>query len=325
MKLRELCARIEAELVGDGEVEVTSVAPLHRAAAGQVTYMANPKYIKQLECSKASAVIVAPNVRADGLNLLVVREPSLAFARTIRILHGDRKHPFDGVHPRATVEDSAEIGENVTVYPGCYVGPRAKIGRDTVLYPNVCVYEDCVIGQRCIVHAGVVIGSDGYGFVTSGDVNHKILQIGNVVIGDDVEIGPNTTISRAALDSTIIGSGTKIDQQVVIGHNVKVGEHCLFVAQAGLAGSVQVGHHVTLAGQVGVAGHLKIGDRIQVGGRSAVMYDLEEPGAYVGTPAMPYSHGRRVYAVFTDLPALVKRVRELESRVADLADEGDGV
>jgi UDP-3-O-[3-hydroxymyristoyl] glucosamine N-acyltransferase len=263
-------------------------------------------------------------VRVDDVALLRVRDPVLAFSRAITALHGDRQHPHRGVHPKAYVEPTATIGENTVVYPGCVIGPRVKVGRDCVLYPNVVVYEDCVIGDRCIVHGGTVIGADGYAYATSEGVHHKIPQIGNVVIEDDVEIGPNCTISRAALDSTVIGKGTKIDQQVVVGHNVRMGPHCLLVAQVGLAGSVTLGHHVVLAGQTGVAGHLKIGDNIQVGGKSGVMYDLEEPGAYVGIPAMPYSYGRRVYSVFAELPELLKRVRDLEAQLKEFQGEEGG-
>jgi len=321
MKLSELAGRIDAELIGDGAIEVTSVGPLDCAKPGQVSFLANAKYMKQLETTLAAAVIVGKNMRVDRVPLLVTRDPYYAFSRTIVALHGYRKHPFAGIHPHATIEPTASVGKGTIIYPGVYVGARAKIGNDSILYPNVVVYDDCVIGDRCIIHAGAIIGADGYGFALNDGEHHKIPQIGNVVIEDDVEIGPNTTISRAALESTTICKGTKIDQQVVVGHNVKVGPHCLLVAQVAIAGSSTVGHHTTLAGQVGVAGHLTIGDKIVVGAQAGVMHDLEEPGIYIGTPAMPFAHARRVYSIFTELPELQKRVKELEQRLADIAAE----
>ncbi|HRK29768.1 MAG TPA: UDP-3-O-(3-hydroxymyristoyl)glucosamine N-acyltransferase [Tepidisphaeraceae bacterium] len=322
MKLSELAERIDAELIGDGAIEIASVGPLDNSRAGQVSFLANAKYIKQLETTGASAVIVGKSVRVDNVPLLVTRDPYLAFSKAIVALHGYRQHPFSGVHPKAFVEPTASIGAGTVVYPGAYVGHRVAIGRDSIIYPNVVIYEDCVIGDRCIIHGGAVIGADGYGFASSSGEHHKIPQIGNVVIEDDVEIGPGTTISRAALESTVIGKGTKIDQQVVIGHNVKIGQHCLIVAQVAIAGSTTVGHHTTLAGQVGVAGHLTIGDKVTVGAQSGVMHDLEEPGIYAGTPAMPFAHARRVYSIFSELPELQKRIKELEARVEELTADG---
>jgi UDP-3-O-[3-hydroxymyristoyl] glucosamine N-acyltransferase len=324
MRIDDLAAKIGAEVMGDHSVEVTGVAPLESARPGELSFLANLKYIERLEKTKASAVIVAPNVRTDGVVLLKTKDPYYSFSKAIVLLHGHRRHPFEGIHPRATVEPTASVGAGTVVYPGCYVGPRVRVGRDCILYPNVVIYDDCIIGDRCIVHAGVVIGADGYGFATHDGVHHKIPQIGNVVIEDDVEIGPNTTISRAALERTVIGQGTKIDQNVVIGHNVMVGSNCLLVAQVGLAGSVTLGNHVSIGGQAGVAGHLTISDNVQIAAKTGVMTDIDQPGAYVGIPAMPYTQGRRVYSVFTALPELQKRVRDLEQRVGELSSEDDG-
>lgn len=322
MKLSELAEKIGGEVLGDPSVEVTGVAPLESAGPGQITFLANAKYIKMLETTRATAVIVGPDVRADNVTLVKVKDPYFAFVQVVIALAGYRKHPFVGVHPKAHVDPTATVGENTVIYSGCFVGPRAKVGRDTVLYPNVVIYDDCVVGDRCLIHGGAVIGADGFGFRTVAGVHHKIPQIGNVVIEDDVEIGPNTTISRAALQSTVVGQGTKIDQQVVIGHNTRIGPHCLIVAQVGVSGSVTLGHHVTLAGQVGVAGHLKITDGVTVGGGSGIMKSIDEPGPYVGTPAMPYAYGRRVYNVFMHLPDLQQRVREIDARVREL-ESGD--
>jgi len=244
------------------------------------------------------------------------------------LLHGHRKHPHAGVHPAAHVHETAKIGQNTVIYPGAYVGPRVTIGRDCIIYPNATIYENCIIGDRCIIHASTSIGTDGYGYATHKGVHHKIPQVGNVIIESDVEIGACCSIERAAMGSTTIGTGTKIDQLVVIGHGCKIGPHCLLVAQVGIAGSATLGHHVTLAGQAGVTGHLKIGNQVTIGAQSGVMADINDQSTVVGSPAMPVSHARRVYMLFTQLPNIVDRIKTLEQQVEELAtggsaDEGD--
>jgi UDP-3-O-[3-hydroxymyristoyl] glucosamine N-acyltransferase len=322
MTVAELAKEIGAEVVGDGAASVLSASTLEDAQAGQVSFLANAKYAKQLESTKATAVIVAPSVKAVGnTTLLKAGDPYFAFRQAVVRLHGYRKHPHQGVHPKAHVESTATIGEGSVLYPGVYVGPNVKIGRDCILYPNVAVYEGCVLADRVIVHAGTAIGSDGYGFATHKGEHHKIPQIGNVIIEDDVEIGACCSIERAALGSTIIGRGTKIDQLVVVGHGCKIGPHCLLVAQTGISGSVTLGHHVTLAGQTGVAGHLKIGNQVTVGAQSGIISDIEDQSTVVGSPAMPVSHARRVYMHFTQLPDLVDRVKALEQQVQELGGE----
>ncbi len=322
MKLSELAQRIGAEVAGDASLEVHSVTTLDTAQPGQVSFLANRKYAHQLETTKASAVIVAPNVKCDRVTLLKSADPYYAFAQALVALHGHRKHPHGGIHPSAHVDPAATIGEGAVVYPGAYVGPRAKIGRDCILYPNAVVYDDCVLGDRVILHAGAVIGQDGYGYSTHAGEHHKIPQIGNVILEDDVEVGANTCIARAALGSTVIGKGTKIDALVMVGHNTRVGPHGLLVAQAGIAGSTTIGHHVTLAGQAGVAGHLKIGDNVTVAAQSGVMNHVEDGSILIGSPAMPASHSRRVYTLFTQLPELADRIKTLEAKLAEM--NGDG-
>ncbi|MDW8263607.1 MAG: UDP-3-O-(3-hydroxymyristoyl)glucosamine N-acyltransferase [Phycisphaerales bacterium] len=325
MKLSELAGRLDAELLGDGNIEIRSVAALDTAGPGQLSFLANPRYLRQLQTTGASAVIVEKSVRSDRTALLLCRDPYYAFREAVVALHGFRTHPFEGVHPKAHVEPSAVIGPQTVIYPGCYIGPRVRIGAGCILYPNVVVYEDCVIGDRCILHAGVSIGADGFGFATHEGVHHKIPQIGNVIVEDDVEIGPNSSISRAALSSTVIGKGTKIDQNVVIGHNTRVGPHCLLVAQVGIAGSCTLGHHVVLAGQVGVAGHRRIADGVQVAAQGGVMQDIETPGQYGGTPTLPLPQARRVWVTYGELPAMQRKLRELEQRLADLMAEDGGI
>ena len=333
--LQQLAEAIGAELVGDGAVEVSSAGTLEEAGPGQISFLANPKYAAQLETTGAAAVIVAPVVarprdpRNRNLALLKTKDPYYAFRQAVVRLHGFRQHPHAGVHPKAHVEPTATIGEGTVVYPGAYVGPRARIGRDCVLYPNATVYDDCVLGDRVTVHAGAVIGTDGFGFATKKDPDgvarhNKIPQIGNVVVEDDVEIGANAAIARGALGSTLIGRGTKIDNLVAIGHGARIGAHGMIVAQVGIAGSTTVGHHATLAGQVGVAGHLKIGDGVTIGAQSGVMADVPDQTTLIGSPAMPAMQARRVYTIFTQLPQLVERVRRLEGQIGELdADDAD--
>jgi UDP-3-O-[3-hydroxymyristoyl] glucosamine N-acyltransferase len=325
MTVEELAKVIDAEVHGDGAADIRSAATLDDAEPGQVSFLSNPKYAKQVDTTKASAVIVAPSVQVDNGNvtLLKTSDPYYAFMQAVVRLHGHRTHPHVGVHPQAFIDPAAAIGENTIIYPGVYVGPRARIGRDCILYPNVVIYDDCVIGDRVIVQAGSAIGVDGYGYATHKGIHHKIPQVGNVVVEDDVEIGANCSIERAALGSTTIGAGTKIDQLVVVGHGAKVGPHCLLVAQTGLSGSVTLGHHVVLAGQTGVAGHLKIGNMVTAGAKSGIINDIDDQTTVMGSPAMPVSHGRRVYTLFMQLPTLLERIKSLEQQVEELSS-GNG-
>ena len=319
MRLSELADAIGAELVADLDPAINSVNTLEDAAPGQISFLANPKYLKLLETTGASAVIVAPTVTSSRVALLRAKDPYFALARAVERLHGHRRHPHAGVHPRAHVDPTSRIGEGAILYPGVFIGPRASIGRDCVLYPNVVIYDDCVLGDRVVIHANTTIGQDGFGYATHEGVHHKIPQVGNVIIEDDVEVGCNCAISRAALGNTVIGKGTKINDLVAIGHNCRIGPHGLLVSQVGIAGSVTIGHHVIMAGQVGVAGHLKIGDNVTIGAQAGVAHDIPEQSTLLGSPAMPVRQARRVAAVFVQLPELNDRVKKLEQLVEELA------
>jgi UDP-3-O-[3-hydroxymyristoyl] glucosamine N-acyltransferase len=323
MKLSELANAIAAELAGDPDVEISSVATLEDAQPGQLSFLANPKYAGQMETTRASAVVVSPRVKSDRVALLKAKDPYYAFAQAIVALHGHRQHPHSGVHPKAHVEPSATVGEGTIIYPGAYVGAGTRVGNNCVIHPNVTIYEDCVLGDRVIIHAGTVIGQDGFGYAPHDGAHFKIPQVGNVVIEDDVEIGANCAIARASLGTTWIGKGTKIDGLVMIGHGTTIGEHGILVAQVAIAGSVTIGHHVTLAGQAGIAGHLKLGDNVTVGAQSGVMTDVEDKTIMIGSPAMPAGQARRVYSLFTQLPELAERVKQLEekSEKNETADE----
>lgn len=328
MTLKALADAIGAELAGGNpETSVTAANTLEDARPGQVSFLANARYVRQLETTRASAVIVARGVRSGRVALLKTVDPYFAFAQAVVKLHGYRRHPHDGIHPRAHVEPTASIGEGTVLYPGVYVGPRARVGRHCILYPNVVVYDDCVIGDRVILHAGTVIGHDGFGHATHKGENgiathHKIPQVGNVVIEDDVEMGANCAVDRATLGSTVVGKGTKFSNLVSIGHGARIGPHGLLVGLVGIAGSTKIGHHATLAGQVGIAGHLDIGDNVVVGAQSGVINDVPDQSTIIGAPAMPASQARRVYTVFTQLPELLDRIRRLEQQVQELSSAG---
>lgn len=324
LTLRELTEAIGAELAGDPDTKIRAVNTLEEARPGEVSFLANAKYARQLQTTEASAVIVAPGVSSNRVALLKSKDPYYAFAQAMVLLHGHRKHSHAGVHPRADVDPSATIGDGTILYPGVYIGPRVRIGRDCVLHPNVVVYEDCIIGDRVIIHANSSIGPDGFGYAAHEGVHHKIPQSGNVIIEDDVEIGSNAAIDRAVLGSTVIGRGTKIDDLVAIGHNARIGPHGLLVALVGVAGSVTVGHHVTLAGQVGVAGHLKIGDNVTIGAQSGVVNNVLDQSTLLGSPAMPIGQARRVAAVFVQLPELNERLKKLEQLVEELGTKDAG-
>jgi UDP-3-O-[3-hydroxymyristoyl] glucosamine N-acyltransferase len=321
MKLSELAGQIGAEVAGEGDVDISACATLEEARAGQLSFLSNPKYASQLDTTQASAVVVAPGVSSDRLALLKTKDPYYAFCKAVVILHGHRKHPHQGIHPNAHVDPTATVGDGTIIYPGCYVGPRAKIGRDCILYPNAVVYDDCILGDRVTLHSGTVIGHDGFGYATSSGVHHKIPQIGNVIVEDDVEMGANCAIERATLGSTVIGKGTKFGDLIAIGHGTKVGAHCLLVGHVGLAGSVNVGHHVTMGGQVGVVGHIKIGNNVTIAAQSGVVNSIEDQQTVLGSPAMPASHARRVYTLFTQLPDLLARIKQLEQQVAELSGD----
>ena len=289
---------------GGPEFTIDGVAPLSEATERHISFLSNPKYAAQLETTNAAAVLVANDLEGDSPRWIRVPNPYYAMATTVARFFAQRPRPM-GISPQALVAKSAELGTNVAVgaftsigddvvlgddvviYPNVTIEPGVTIGEGTIVYPHVSIYYACRIGRRCIIHSGVVIGGDGFGFATDdAGTHHKIPQVGIVRIEDDVEIGAGTTIDRAALGETVIGEGTKIDNLVQIGHNVRVGQRCLIVAQVGIAGSTMLGDAVQVGGQSGFAGHLKIGDRARVYSKSAVFEDVPE-GVWVrGIPAV---------------------------------------
>lgn len=322
MKLTDLATQLEAELIGDGATEIHSVAGLEEAGPGQLSFLSNARYEKEFLATRASAVIVPASVTSNHVTVLRSKDAYYTFSRALVLLHGHRRHPHAGVHPAAHVDASAVIGENTVIYPGAFVGPRTRVGRDCVIYPNAVIYEDCVIGDRVSIHAGTVIGVDGFGYATHAGVHHKIPQVGNVTIGDDVEIGANCTIARGTLSSTVIGAGTRIDGLVMIGHGTTIGRGCMIVAQVGIAGSVTVGNYVVMGGQAAATGHLSIGDGAILAARTAATNNIPGGQVMLGAPALPIAQGRRVHVALTKLPELMDRVRRLERAAgSDKAEE----
>ncbi len=336
-RLEELTELVGGTLLGDGSVVITGVASLEEACKGDITFLSHPRYKRFLATTKASAVVVSPelaDIMADR-NLIVVHNPYLAFARIMASIRPTR-HPSPGIHPAAFIDPSATIGEdvsiqagvflskgarvgnNVVLYPGVYVGENAEIGDDTVIYSNVSIREESKIGKRVIIHCNSVIGSDGFGYIQDGGRHHKIPQVGTVVVEDDVEIGACVTIDRATTGATIIGRGTKIDNLVQIGHNVKVGEDTIIVAQVGIAGSARIGNRVTLAGQSGVLGHLEIVDDCVIGTKSLVSSSIKNKGTYTGYPLLEHKRWLKAQTLVQKLPEIKDKIKELEERLERL-------
>jgi UDP-3-O-[3-hydroxymyristoyl] glucosamine N-acyltransferase len=333
--LKELAQLVGGEVVGDGEVKIFGVAPIEEAQEGEITFVAHPRYLPKLNETKASAIIVSPKVSEIDKPLLRVANPHLAFAKILQI-YTYRPYESRGVDERAWVSpkarlgekvsvypfvyvgDHAEIGNRVTLFPGVFVGDNAVVGDDTLVYPNVCIYEGSRIGNRVILHSGVVIGSDGFGFTKDGKRNVKIPQIGIVEIEDDVEIGANTAVDRAAMGKTVIKRGVIIDNLVQVAHSVTIGEDSIIVAQVGIAGSTKIGTNVILAGQVGVADHVEIGDNVMVGPQSGVGKDIPPNQVVTGSPHLPHKDYLRTVLTLPKLPEIWRKIGQLEAKVRAL-------
>jgi UDP-3-O-[3-hydroxymyristoyl] glucosamine N-acyltransferase len=340
--LRDLAEYVGGQVIGDGSVTILRVSPIEEAGPGDITFLANPRYVRFISGSKASAIIVAPHVvgsefARSGQGFLEVAQPYVAFAKILQLFapaaeycreiatsaHIDPSAKIGhdvSIYPNVFVGKSAQIGDRSVLLPGVFLGDRVELGSDCVLHPNVVVRDGCRLGNRVILHAGVVIGSDGFGYAGSGAARIKIPQVGVVEIEDDVEIGANTTIDRATLGRTLIGRGAKIDNLVQIAHNVTVGANSVIAAQAGIAGSTKLGKNVTLAGQVGVVNHIEIGDGAIIGPQSGVPQSVPA-GALLsgGIGVAPHHEWLKVMTLLPQLPKLWTLVRRLEKQVAQLA------
>ncbi|MCK4993498.1 MAG: UDP-3-O-(3-hydroxymyristoyl)glucosamine N-acyltransferase [Candidatus Omnitrophica bacterium] len=334
--LKEIAQLIDGSVVGDENVEIRGVCGIKEAKQGDITFVANPKYISLMNHTEASAIITSPDIKKAPKPLILTENPSLAFAKLLSLVFPNPTVRFEGVHPTAiigrnvifgenvsiqpyvVIEDNSEIGDNTMIGSGVFIGNNSKIGKDTVIYPQVSIREKVVVGDRVIIHSGTVIGSDGFGFATVKGLHHKIPQIGTVIIEDDVEIGSNVTIDRARFDKTLIKHGTKIDNLVQIAHNVVIGENSIVVAQTGISGSTIIGKNVTLAGQTGIIGHITIGDNAVVAAQAGVTKSVPANTCVSGYPAKPHKKAKRINACVQKLPDLYKLVNKLEEKITAL-------
>lgn len=341
MTLREIAAMLNGEIVGDGALHIQRVAKIEEAGAGDITFLANPKYQKHLETTRASAVIVGKGFHAGAEvkpALVRVPDPYVAFLKILVYFNPPADPLPPGIHPTAVIAASAKLGTDVRVGAHVVVGERAvvgdgamlchnvvlgddvRVGGKTILYPNVTVYHGCELGARVIIHSGTTIGSDGFGFAPQPDGSYeKIPQVGIVVVEDDVEIGANCAVDRATLGETRIKRGVKLDNLIQVAHNVVIGENTVSAAQAGISGSTRIGKNCQLGGQVGLTGHLEIADGTKIGAQSGVHRSVEKPNTTLfGYPAYPQREALRMAGAVTQLPDLITTVRALKKKVEEL-------
>jgi UDP-3-O-[3-hydroxymyristoyl] glucosamine N-acyltransferase len=335
LKLQDIAARLGCRLEGDGQLEVGRITTLKDAGPGDLAFFTNPKYARDLRTTRAGAVILSEQADAAPCAMLRAPDPYLAFAKAVALFAEDWR-PAPGVHPRAHVEEGAaiapdasvgpyavvaegaRIGARTVVHSHATIGRRAEIGEDCTVHARVSIRERVRIGSRVVIQDGAVIGSDGFGFATSQGAHHKIPQVGDVVVEDDVEIGANTTIDRPAVGETRIGAGTKIDNLVQVAHGVAIGRNVLLAAQVGIAGSTTLEDNVTLAGQVGVAGHLTLGAGVIATAQTGIPNSVEAGRFISGYPAIDNRDWLKSSAVFRQLPELKKTVAELQRTIAEL-------
>jgi UDP-3-O-[3-hydroxymyristoyl] glucosamine N-acyltransferase len=338
LTVRELAARLGLPFEGDGTVEIDGCSSLERAEAGDLVFLApgQPKLRPLLEATGAGAAILPPGEAFDRLPVIRAENPHLAFIRSVEVYHRPYR-PTPGVHPTAAVSptakvaagasvgalsvvgDGAEIGPGTVIFPLVSVYPRVKVGADCVFHSGVVVREDVRVGDRVILHNGVSVGADGYGYLRGPEGTHlKIPQVGTVVIEDDVEVGANSTIDRAALGETVIRKGAKIDNLVMVAHNVEVGENALLIAQVGIGGSSKIGRGAILSGQVGVPDHIDIGDGAVAAAKTGITNDIPAGGFVSGSPHLDIKVWRKFWAAAPQLYDLLKEFKRLKAKVAEL-------
>ena len=340
LKLVEISDAVSGELVGDGEIEICGVSGIEEALENEITFLANPKYRFAMKNTQASAVIVGKDVSANGKKSLIrVENPYHAFMMVLKIFSEEGQSVKPGISPTAQIgnnvsfgdgvniqayaiiEDNVTIGGDTVVGASTFIGNSAEIGSQTHIYPNVTIREKVKIGNSVILHSGVVVGSDGFGYATVDETHHKIPQFGTVVIEDEVEVGANSTIDRATIinRATIIRRGTKIDNLVQVAHNVEIGENCRIAALTGISGSVKIGDRVTLAGQSGVVGHLTIGSDNIVLAKSGITKNLpDRTGMVSGFPARRHKQQLKIQALNQKLPLVLQEISELCDRIEEL-------
>ncbi len=335
----EIATLVGGTVIGDASLILTGFASAADAKEGDLTFAEKEAYFQAAASSGASAILVPAGLTATDKTLIQVADARVAMARLLPHFFPEQTfvagiHPSASIAPGAQIDPTAHIGPHCIVEEGVKVGARSvlmggnhlgfgtTIGEDVRLFPQATLYAQTVVGNRVRIHAGTTIGSDGYGYVFDRGFHRKVLQVGNVVIHDDVEIGANAAIDRGALGSTIIGKGTKIDNLVHVAHNVAMGQHCLIMGQVGFAGSTHLGDYTVIASQSGIAGHLKLGRQSTVGAKSGVMRDIPDGGTVLGIPAAPDKQAKRQWIAISQLPDLIKTVKALEKKLAALSAEG---
>ena len=339
LTLTEVAAMVGGTLVGNGNTIIEGVAPTQNAEPNELTFLEKADRVQLLKKCRAGGVIVPLGLTVDGFSVIQVSDVLAAFKQVVNHFVPPRSETIQGVsdhafvHPTAkigegvaighfaVVEENVALGDHVVIHSGAKVGAGTKIGDDTTVFSNAVLYRNTVIGQRCIIHSGVVIGAYGFGYDSSKGTHQLSPQLGNVVIGDDVEIGSCSTIDRATYGSTIIGDGTKIDNLVMIGHNCKFGKHNLICAHTGVAGSTTTGDYVVMAGHVGVRDHVNIGHRAVLGAMAGIMTNIEDDAKVVGAPAKPNKEFMRQQVAIARLPELLKEFKALKKIVDEIANE----
>jgi UDP-3-O-[3-hydroxymyristoyl] glucosamine N-acyltransferase len=339
--LGEIAHILGGTIIGRDDVVIEDVRPIDEAGEGDITFIANKKYLRRLRSTKATAIIASPEVREDGKNLVLVSDPYTAFARLLTFFY-PQEHGYNGISPDAYIEEGAVISPEATVwprvfigagatiekgavlYPGVFIGRNVSVGEKSILYANVTIYHDCLIGKGVILHSGVVVGSDGFGFANPGRGNDKIPQVGIVQIDDDVEIGANTAVDRATLGKTWIQRNVKIDNLVQIAHNVVIGENSVITAQVGISGSTKLGKSVIIGGQTGIVGHINIGDNVMIAAGSGIHKNIGPGQIMAGTSTqLPHRQWLRVEACRAKLPEMKATLDELKKTVAALQKQAD--
>lgn len=340
----QIAMMINGKVEGDADTAVGSFGKIEEAVAGQLAFLANPKYEEYLYSTKASIVIISETYELKqkiSATLIKVADAYSAFATLLEKYQQIQRQQLNGIQQPVYIAPTAKIGENVfigafayvgenvivadgaKIYPSVYLGNNVTVGENTFIHPGVRIYHDCVIGKNVSIHAGTVIGSDGFGFAPQADGTlKKVPQIGNVVIEDGVEIGANAAIDRATIGSTLIKSGAKLDNLLQIAHNVEVGNNSVIAAQTGISGSTKIGNHVMIGGQVGIVGHIKIADGTKINAQSGVSKSIKIPNtAVTGSPAFDYTAALRSQAASRNLPGLEKRVQELEKQLNEMMEK----
>lgn len=336
LSLAEIAKLVQGDLEGNGAITIHGVAKIEEATKGEIAFISNPKYVKYIESTKASAVLVSQDFPGTERPIIRTQNPYLSFLKILRIFHPSKEMLAKGIHSSAIIDGSTKIGanirigagvviekycsigDNVTIYPNVVIGQEVEIGNNTLIYANVSLREQVRIGNDVIIHSGTVVGSDGFGFAREGQQYHKIPQVGTVIIEDDVEIGANCAIDRATLGATIIRKGVKLDNLIQVAHNVEIGENTVIAAQTGISGSTRIGKNVMIGGQVGFVGHIELGDNTTIGAQSGVSKSLPPNSVYFGYPAKPIMQAKREEAALRKLPELLKRIAALEAKLDDL-------